>query len=275
MLSKILSAESENFIKLAFGDTKYLESSKFIYSINLFSQCPSNDVLKVIIKNEFTPSLPIDYKAFSFLRCFCDIYVTSGESVRKQNNDGTQSKPEFLGFKDWEQLFKQTPNQKINYILSQKFDKETLFQMNAIKASHQKTIITTNPQLEEEIKKDLSLQNFIGQYQIQFTPSMDNLQQAINYLLRSYPEQRVLIELGVSTVKQALYQTDPATQPLDLLVLSIYQGLLDEEFVGQDHPNLQFFKQYFDLVHTSEKFEAHKGFVQFFIFKKKHSNNYS
>ncbi|KAL4460484.1 hypothetical protein ABPG74_000235 [Tetrahymena malaccensis] len=274
MLSKILSAESQNFIKLAFGDAKYLENSKFIYSINLLSQCPNNDRLKVIIKNEFTPSLPIDYKAFSFLRCFCDIYVTSGESVRKQNNDGTQSKPEFLGFRDWEQLFKQTPNQKINYILSKKFDKETLFQMNTIKSTHQKTVLTTNPQLEDEIKKDQSLQNFINKYQIQLSPSMNNLQQAIHYLQNTYQGQRVLIELGVSTVKQALQITDPASQPLDLLVLSVYQGLLDQEFVGQDHPNLNFFKECFNLVHTSEKFEAYKGFVQFFIFKKKYSDNY-
>ncbi|EAS06883.1 hypothetical protein TTHERM_00726020 (macronuclear) [Tetrahymena thermophila SB210] len=273
MLSKILSSESEKFIKLAFGNAKNLESSKFIYSINLLSQGPSNDELKVIIKNEYTPSLPIDYKAFSFLRCFCDIYVTSGESVRKQNNDGTQSKPEFLGFKDWEQLFKQTPNNKINYILSQKFDKQTLYQMNAIKAPHQKTLLTNNPKLEEEIKKDQSLQNYIEQYQIQFTPPMDNLQEAINYLQKTYPEQRVLIELGITTVKQALNIIDPAIQPLDLLVLSIYQGFLEEEFIGQNHPNLQFFQQSFDLVHTSEKFEAYKGFIQFFIFKKKHSNN--
>ena len=54
------------------------------------------------------------------------------------------------------------------------------------------------------------------------------------------------------------------------MVITIYRGGLDTEFIGGEMPNISNILLEFDVIFESEEFQQHEGHIRFYVLKKKY-----
>lgn len=73
--------------------------------------------------------------------------------------------------------------------------------------------------------------NFVGMENL-------NLKTVIDYLKEKMKYEMILVECGISTVGEYYLKEDIKENPIDLLMLSIYQGTIDNSCIGPPFPAL-------------------------------------
>lgn len=101
-----LSASSVRFINEIFGGVTILTKSRVFYAINVHAAAVDNSFLNVIVKNEHSPCMEIDWEMFSFLRVLTSVSILSGETVRKEREHTSLTRVETFKRSDWLQMYR-------------------------------------------------------------------------------------------------------------------------------------------------------------------------
>lgn len=82
-------------------------------------------------------------------------------------------------------------------------------------------------------------------------PPFSNVSLAVESIKTSYPvTAKILVETGI-TAAISLLKPQLLVSPLDAIILSVYKGELDAQFIGLPHPTIEEIKETFTLEFTS------------------------
>jgi len=88
----------------------------------------------------------------------------------------------------------------------------------------------------------------------------------LDYLLKRYSS--VLVEAGATLIGPSL--EDPKiTSPFDYIVLSVFSGKIEKEWIGPQYPNMDKLKLKHDIIYESPKFPHKEGDLTIYVLENK------
>ncbi|CAD8191904.1 unnamed protein product [Paramecium octaurelia] len=248
----------QNLLNETIGGLQVLLRHKEIYTALVHTNQPIDTPLEefdtqIIKMVEETPKFPIDFEMFSFTKTFCDAEFITGNQIM-QFDDNVW--PEFYrSRKDFQEIKKQEFLARKNFVISKKLTPLQIQTHPFFKKPHFTNYITVNPNIQESKSQDFGNYNTI-------VPAFSNFFDAAQYfrtLIKQ--EDRVFYDVGPQCLHQVL-------DLLDLYIITIYSGQLDEKLRVGKMPNFDTIQKKFKLTYKSQVYPQHKGYIQFLVFEK-------
>ncbi|CAD8084353.1 unnamed protein product [Paramecium sonneborni] len=247
-----------NLLNETIGGLQVLLRHKNIYTALVHTNQPIDTSLEelnteIIKMVEETPKFPIDFEMFSFTKTFCDAeFITGNQILQSQDNMW----PEYYkSRKDFQEIKKKEFLERKNFVISKKLTTLSVQTHPFFNMPNFTNFITSNPNIQESNNQDFGIQNKI-------VPAFQNFQDASLYFRTLIDkEDRVFYDVGPQCLHQVL-------DILDLYIITIYSGELDEKFRVGKMPDFELIKNKFKLTYKSQVYPQHKGHLQFLVFEK-------
>ncbi len=287
-MEKFLNSKSLKIFEQAIGKNsmKYLNSSKVFFSSLIYTRNFEDFLFnngKLILKNFSNPFIE-DWKVYMILRSHCPTWITTGKMLRDENELCTFHDFEFFQNEDVKNYFYRKQNEK-----ESEFSRNILIMTKTIeimniknlKLFHEKQFkkyVMQNDILKKEI--ETNSQTKFGEYleknKIYFIKeNINNIKEAILYCKDVLNvKDGILIEAGTNIMENFfLGEKDHDSincirdNPIDFLILSVYEGEINNESIGNNIVSINDLKKSgLVLINISEKIYSEKGFLTFYTF---------
>jgi hypothetical protein len=301
-MEKIFSSNSLKILCNAIGQKNldFLIKSRVLFSSLIYCKDDYskssiyNLSPKIILKKKETPKLLEDWLVYLILRSICRTWVVSGQNLRDEKDIDILQNMNFYNFNDIEKYFylgnnfakfehlekiteeiiSQYNHQRNLVILSKTLSIDEILNIKCFQENFAKKYLFTNPFIEKELKYSShmeKLQEFLDRNHIYILEEkMINFENLIKIIkLKLENPLPILAEVGPTTFKNILIGKE-GQNPIDFLLISVYNGEISNNCVGQDFPSLdEIESKNYKLINVSEKIQSEQGHLTFYTLVKR------
>lgn len=295
-MEKILSSSNLAIFEKAIGKNsiKYFNKSKVFFSSLIYSKNFDNLIFQRgnLILKEFSNPFIEDWKVYITLRAHCKTWITTAKMLRDEKDLNTYHTFDFLGQEDLKHYFyKKEGKNNINnndfsydsescrnvFIMSKTLKLEEIMSLRFFKEKEIKKYAMLNNDLNEKLKNNVNLndlENFFNKNNITLVDQkLKDIKEAVSFCQNNLRiKDSILLEAGTSImtnffIEENDIKNNQRENPIDFLLLSVYEGEINKESIGDCFTSFEELKTSgLLLVNISEKIKSEQGFLTFYTF---------
>jgi len=274
-MENILNCNTLNIFKKAIGEKtlKYFKKSNAIFSSIIYNPGKDEFIYKnkgnLILKNK-SPKFIEDWIVYLIIRSHCQTWVTTRKMIEDEKHINTYHNFNFYGYTDIHNFFTRKRNDLDNMrnivVLSNIISKEEIFSNQLFVEKDIKKFVKLNENIRRELIVNNEFSNFAKNNNIEFIVSnIDSMEDCLSYCKKSInANDSILIEAGESSRNYLTYKKGNKLI-VDFLLLSVYQGELNEDALGSEFPSIENFTSMgLEVINISDKIKSEKGTLTFY-----------
>lgn len=291
-MNKLWGTATLKTLRNAIGDESHLFNAHVLFSSLIYSGDGTSRNTKIIFKNEYTPQFIEDWQVYLMLRSLCRTWIVTGKVMRDEKDLNILKNINFFGYKDLEKYFylhkdcqlhnelteelkKDLKYKKNVFVLSRNISSDDLAKIQFFKEEFsQKYISAKSVNMLQSRKffvsgEEADLSKFMKTNNIHIIQDdINNLKECVEYCKQNlYQPLPILIEAGPITLTNSLSKENPHKNIIDLILLSVYTGKLDNRCIGDEFPDIEEYPDY-RLVNVSQPIESESGYLKFYTYLK-------
>jgi hypothetical protein len=278
-------------------------NSKVFFSSLVYCDKPNNN-LKIILKTPLSPILKEDWLVYLSMRSFARTWLITGKLLRDEKDEDTFQNLQFyksdsieryfyLGLDEYlkhENMLKPTHELKTIFeykrnvfIMSRLLNLKDLKSIKFFKEKFATKYVIKNSIIENELNslknpREIEyLNNYFSENKIKLLDvdfhDLDTFDKCVQYVQNNINSSSpILAELGPNTFTDVLEEKF-GKNPIDFLIVTIYQGKINKECLGPDFPMLSKIERHgYRLIITSEQ-KTESGSLKFHTYALNKTNN--